>query len=170
MFGPVLKLERETRLCYSTSTSFRIMCFSSGAILLYIILKEAEQPFDLNSNLVGLSITLICFVSAMYLERSVFDKESNKFEKHFGLFFLYSRLSRPLNSLESVSLKEFNSNSSEANDGKPSMMSRKYASLTIVTANKEIYKIDIAKSSGTKELLKTAEEISKFCEIPLETN
>ena len=170
MFGPVLKLERETRLCYSTSTSFRIMCFSSGAMLLYLILKEAEQPFDLNSNLVGLSITLICFVSAMYLERSVFDKESNKFEKHFGLFFIYSRLSRPLNSLESVSLKEFNSNSSEANDGKPAMMSRKYASLTVVTENKEIIKIDMAKSSGTKELLKTAEEISKFCEIQLVNN
>ena len=170
MFGPVLKLERETRLCYSTSTSFRIMCFSSGAMLLYLILKEAEQPFDLNSNLVALSITLICFVSAMYLERSVFDKESNKFEKHFGLFFIYSRLSRPLNSLESVSLKEFNSNSSEANDGKPAMMSRKYASLTVVTANKEIIKIDMAKSSGTKELLKTAEEISKFCEIQLVNN
>ena len=146
------------------------MCFSSGAMLLYLILKEAEQPFDLNSNLVGLSITLICFVSAMYLERSVFDKESNKFEKHFGLFFIYSRLSRPLNSLESVSLKEFNSNSSEANDGKPAMMSRKYASLTVVTENKEIIKIDMAKSSGTKELLKTAEEISKFCEIQLVNN
>ena len=105
----------------------------------------------------------------MYLERTIFDKESNQFEKHFGLLFIYSRLSRPLNSLETVSLKEFNSNTSEANDGKPSMMSRKYASLTIVTANKEIYKIDIAKNSGTKELLKTAEEISKFCEIPLET-
>ena len=170
MFGPVLKLERETRLCYSTSTSFRIMCFSSGAMLLYLILKEAEQPFDLNSNLVGLSITLICFVSAMYLERSVFDKESNKFEKLFGQFFIYCSLSRPLNSLESVSLKEFNSNSSEANDGKPAMMSRKYAALTVVTANKEIIKIDMAKSSGTKELLKTAEEISKFCEIQLVNN
>ena len=167
MFGPVLKKEGETRLCYSTSTSFRVLCFSSGVILLYIILKEAEQPFDLNSNLFGLSITLICLVSAMYLERSVFDKELNQFEKHFGLLFIYSRFSRPLNSLESVSLKEFNSNSSEANDGKPSMMSRKYASLTIVTANKEIFKIDMAKSSGTKEILKTAEKISKFCEIPL---
>jgi hypothetical protein len=30
-------------------------------------------------------------------------------------------------------------------------------SLTIVTANKEIFKIDMAKNSGTKELLKTAE-------------
>ena len=170
MFGPVLKLERETRLCYSTSTSFRIICFSSGAILLYIILKEAEQPFELSSNLVGLSIALICLVSAMYLERSVFDKELNKFEKHFGLLFIFSRLSRPLNSLKSVSLKEFKSNSNEANDGKTSMMSRKYASLTVVTANKEIIKIDMAKSSGTKELLKTAEEISKFCEIPLDYN
>ena len=167
MFGSVLKKEGETRLCYSTSTAFRVLCFSSGVILLYIILKEAEQPFDFNSNLVGLSITLICLVSAMYLERSVFDKESNQFEKHFGLLFIYSRLSRPLNSLESVSLKEFNSNSSEANDGKTYMMSRKYASLTVVTANKEIITIDTAKSSGTKELLKTAEEISKFCEIPL---
>ena len=168
MFGPVLKQEGETRLCYTTLTSFRIMCFSSGAILLYIILKEAEQPFDFNSNLVGLSITLICLVSAMYLERSVFDKELNQFEKHFGLLFIYSRLSRPLNSLKSVSLKEFKSNSSESNDEKTSMMSRKYASLTVVTANKEIITIDTAKSSGTKELLKTAEEISKFCEIPLE--
>ena len=167
MFGPVLKKEGETRLCYSTSTSFRVLCFSSGVILLYIILKEAEQPFDFNSNLVGLSITLICLVSAMYLERSVFDKESNQFEKHFGLLFIYSRLSRPLNSLECISLNEFNSNSSEANDGKTYMMSRKYASLTVVTANKEIIKIDMAKSSGTKEILKTAEEISKFCEIPL---
>ena len=167
MFGSVLKKEGETRLCYSTSTSFRVLCFSSGVILLYIILKEAEQPFDLNSNLFGLSITLICLVSAMYLERSVFDKELNKFEKHFGLLFIYSRLSRPLNSLECISLNEFNSNSSEANDGKTYMMSRKYASLTVVTANKEIIKIDMAKSSGTKEILKTAEEISKFCEIPL---
>ena len=106
----------------------------------------------------------------MYLERSVFDKELNKFEKHFGLLFIFSRLSRPLNSLKSVSLKEFKSNSNEANDGKTSMMSRKYASLTVVTANKEIIKIDMAKSSGTKELLKTAEEISKFCEIPLDYN
>ena len=169
MFGPVLNQEGETRLCYTTSTSFRVLCFSSGVILLYIILKEAQESFNFSENLIGLSLTLICFVSGMYLERTIFDKESNQFEKHFGLLFIYSRLSRPLSSLESVSLKEFNSNSSEANDGKPSMMSRKYASLTIVTANKEIYKIDIAKNSGTKELLKTAEEISKFCEIPLET-
>ena len=167
MFGPVLKKEGETRLCYSTSTSFRVLCFSSGVILLYIILKEAEQPFNFNENLIGLSITLICFVSAMYLERLVFDKESNQFEKHFGLLFGYFRLARPLDSLECISLNEFNGNSSGANKIKPSILSRNYASLTIVTANKEIFKIDMAKSSGTKELLKTAEEISKFCEIPL---
>ena len=167
MFGPVLKKEGTTRLCYSTSTAFRVLCFSSGVILLYIILKEAEQPFDFNENLIGLSITLICLVSAMYLERLVFDKESNQFEKHFGLLFIYSKLARPLDSLECISLNEFNSNSSGTNKIKPSILSRKYASLTIVTANKEIFKIDMAKSSGTKEILKTAEEISKFCEIPL---
>ena len=170
MLGPVLKKKGENRLCYSTSTAFRAMCFSSGIIILYILLIGAEKPFNFKENLIALTLSLICLISALFLERIVFDKESNQFEKHLGLLFIYSRLARPLDSLECISLKEFNGNSSGVNEIKPSILSRNYASITIVTANKEIFKIDMAKNSETKKFLKTAEEISKFCDIPLVKN
>ena len=169
MFGPVLKKEGETRICYSTSTSFRFLCISCGFILTYLILKEANPSFILHENIYGLSISLIFILSALYLERTVFDKKSNQFEKHFGLLFLYSKLVRPLDSIECISLNEFNSKRVHSNEFKPSFFSRNYVTLTIITSDKEIFKIDMAKNSATKELLKTAEEISNFCSIPLET-
>ena len=170
MFGPVLKKETEFRLVYSTSLSFRVLCLSSGIILLLIILSGVQGPFYFDEHLIALSISGICLVSALYLERWIFDKESNLFERHFGLLFLYSKLKRPLDRLECVLLYEMNRDSSQSDTPKYSMLTRRSASLSIRSANNEVFKLDRVNGSGVKELSKTAEDLSRFCEIPLKTN
>ena len=160
MLGPVLKKETDARLVYSTSIGFRILCLSSGIALLLIVLSGVQGSFHFGEHLIGLSLSGICLVSALYLERWVFDKESNLFERHCGLLFLFSRLQRPLDGLECVVLREMNSHTSHT--ARSFRLSRRSASLSIQSANNEIFKLDRVNGSRVKELNDTAEELSEF--------
>ena len=170
MFGTVLKKETETRLVYSTSLSFRVLCLSGGVVLLLIILSGVQGTFHLDENLIGLSLSGICLISALYLERWIFDKETNLFERHWGLLFFFTRLQRPLDSLEGVLLNELNTDSSQSDNKRYSMLSLRSATLSIQSANSEIFNLDRVKGSGVKEMNNTAEELSDFCGIPLKRN
>ena len=167
MFGPVLKPEGEQRLVYSTSTGFRGVCLGSGIILLLIVLGEADGMISFRENLIALSISGLCLISAMFQERWIFDRESNVFERHLGTVFLYSRLKRRLDSLKCVSINEFAKDSSASNDNRRLILTRRTVSLSVLGENNEIHKLDMAKGSGINELVKTAQELSSFCDIPL---
>ena len=103
----------------------------------------------------------------MFQERWIFDRESNVFERHLGTVFLYSRLKRRLDSLKCVSINEFAKDSSASNDNRRLILTRRTVSLSVLGENNEIHKLDMAKGFGINELVKTAQELSSFCDIPL---
>ena len=171
MFGPVLKNEGEQKMVYSTSSAFRIVFLGSAILLFAIVVGEVEGPIFVRHNALALSLCAICLAAALYLERWVFDKESNVFERHIGLIFFFSRRQKPLDSLKCVSLDEFPPGISQAKGKRGGMMlNRKAASLSIEAEGESFHKLDMAKGSGIKELRKTAEALSSFCSIPLEDN
>ncbi len=170
MLGPVLNKETDTRLVYSTSIGFRILCLSSGIALLLVVLSGVQGSFHFGEHLIGLSLSGICLASALYLERWVFDKECNLFERHCGLLFLFSKLQRPLDGLECVVLREMNRDASQSDAARSTPLSRRSASLSIQSANNEIFKLDRVNGSSVKTLGDTAEVLSEFCGIPLKMN
>ena len=169
MFGPVLNAEGEERMVYATSNGFRIVFFGSAALLFAILMGEVDGPIFIRENFLALALCAICLVSSMYLERWVFDKENNLFERHVGLIFLYSRKQKPLDSLTRISIDEFPPGINQTR-GKRSgfLLGRKAASLAIEAEDNAIHKLDMAKGSGIKELRKTAVALSEFCDIPLD--
>jgi hypothetical protein len=169
MFGPVLNTEGEERMVYATSNGFRIIFFGSAVLLFAIIVGEVDGAVFVRDNFLALSLCLICLIASMYLERWIFDKETNLFERHVGFIFFYSRKQNPLNSLKRISLDEFPRGISQTRGKRGGLLvGRKAASLAIETEDNAIHKLDMAKGSGIKELRKTAQTLSDFCAIPLE--
>ena len=169
MFGPVLNAEGEEKMVYATSNGFRIVFFGSAVLLFAILMGEVDGPIFVSDNFLALGLCAICLVSSMYLERWVFDKETNLFERHVGVIFLYSKKKKPLDSLKRISIDEFPRGISQTQGKRGGiLLGRKAASLAIEAEGNAFHKLDMAKGSGIKELRKTAQALSEFCDIPLE--
>ena len=86
MFNPVLREVSERRMVYSTSIGFRVV-FAAIAVFLII---TARQP-----NVIVIIFLALSVFGALYLERWVFDKDANLFEKNVGILFLHTRKKLP---------------------------------------------------------------------------
>ena len=106
MFNPVLRSRGENRLVFSTSIGFRIVFFATALVIILSIASVSEGSFFKRLNFVAVLIIGVCLFAALYLERWVFDREHNVFEKNVGIIFLYSRKRQPLDSLQKVVLHE----------------------------------------------------------------
>ena len=69
-----------------------------------------------------------------------------------------------------ILLNELNTDSSKSDNKRYSMLSLRSTTLSIQSANSEIFNLDRVKGSGVKEMNNTAEELSDFCGIPLKRN
>ena len=167
MFNPKLKQYGENKLVYTTPLSFRIVFLAIAVFIIFSVISAAEGPLLARFNGVSLIIILICVFASLYLERWVFDKTTNTFEKNLGVLFYYSRKIIPLDALSKVVLYEPGVKSVE----RPKyarFMVRKAALVALLDQNGNLYKLDMLKGSSVTQAKKIAESLSMFCEIPLE--
>lgn len=158
MFNPVLREVSERRLVYSTSVAFRVVF----AVIAVFLIVSVRQP----NVIVVIFLTLSVF-GALYLERWVFDKERNLFEKNVGLLFLHTRKRLPLDRLQRVVLREVG----PAHHERPRMVraiSRAAAILSVVDRDGKSYGLDMVKGSSMQETRNSAVKLARFCGIPFE--
>ena len=158
MFNPVLRKVSERRLVYSTSLGFRLV-FAAIAVFLIVSIR---QP-----NVVVFIFLALSLFGALYLERWVFDKDANLFEKNVGVLFLHTRKKVPLDRLERVELREVG----PAHHERPRMMraiSRAAAILSVVDRDGTTYGLDMVKGASLKEIRDSAAKLARFCNVPFE--
>ena len=158
MFNPVLRKVTDRRLVYSTSLGFRIV-FAAIAIFLIVSMR---QP-----NVVVIIFLALSLFGALYLERWVFDKDANVFEKNVGLLFLHTRKKLPLDRLQRVVLREVG----PAHHERPRMVraiSRATAILSVLDRDGKSYGLDMVKGASLREIRDSAAKLAEFCDIPFE--
>ena len=158
MFNPVMRQVSERRLVYSTSIGFRVV-FAAIAVFLIVSMR---QP-----NVVVIIFLALSVFGALYLERWVFDKDSNLFEKNVGLLFLHTRKKLPLDRLQRVVLREVG----PAHHERPRMVravSRATAILSVVDRDDNTYGLDMVKGASLREIRNSAARLAEFCDIPFE--
>ena len=145
-------------MVYSTSSGFRLV-FAAIALVLVV---SVRQP-----SVVVMVFLVLSVFGALYLERWIFDKEANLFEKNVGILFLHTRKQLPLDRLERVVLREVGPSHRE----RPRMvraMSRAAAIFSVVDHDGTSYGLDMVKGASLKEIRSSAEKLAKFCEIPFD--
>ena len=145
-------------MVYSTSIGFRIV-FAAIAIFLIVSMR---QP-----NVVVIIFLALSLFGALYLERWVFDKDANVFEKNVGLLFLHTRKKLPLDRLQRVVLREVG----PAHHERPRMVravSRATAILSVVDRDGKSYGLDMVKGASLREIRDSAAKLAEFCDIPFE--
>lgn len=146
-------------MMYSTSSGFRIVF---ALIAGFLVFSSQGQPGVILIILIALSL-----LGALYLERWVFDKDANLFEKNVGLLFLHTRKRQPLNHLTKIVLREVGPSYQD----RPRMMkavSRQAAILAIVDQSGTNHGLDMIKGSSLREARDSAQKLAKFCDIPFE--
>ena len=159
MFNPVFKEVSDGRMVYSTSSGFRIVFAIIAGFLMF---SSQGQPGVILIILIALSAG-----GALYLERWVFDRNANLFEKNVGLLFLHTRKKQPLDHLEKVVLREVG----PAYQDRPRMMkavSRQAAILSIVDRSGTSHGLDMIKGSSLREARDSAQKLAEFCDIPFD--
>ena len=145
-------------MVYSTSIGFRIVF----AVIAVFLMVSMRQP-----NVVVIIFLALSVFGALYLERWVFDKKSNVFEKNVGLLFLHTRKKLPLDRLQRVVLREVG----PAHHERPRMVraiSRATAILSVVDRDGTSYGLDMVKGASLREIRDSAAKLAEFCDIPFE--
>ena len=145
--------------CTPRRPGFRIVF---AIIAGFLIFSSQGRPGIILIILIALSA-----LGALYLERWVFDKENNLFEKNVGLLFLHSRNRQPLDQLDKVVLREVG----PAYQDRPRMMkavSRQAAILSIIDGTGTNHGLDMIKGSSLREARDTAQKLATFCDIPFD--
>jgi hypothetical protein len=169
LFSPVLREQGTTRMVYSTSVGFRIVFLVVALVILLSIASVPDGPFLSRLNAFSLIVIAICLFAALYVERWVFDKKSNLFEKDVGILVLYRRKKAPLDSLQKVVLRETGGGPVE----RPrlvGLVSRRIAMLSLVDRDSRVFRLETAKGGSVRELRRSAERLCSFCGSPLESD
>lgn len=158
MFSPVLREVSERRMVYSTSIGFRVV-FAAIAVFLIATMR---QP-----NVLAVTFLALSVFGALYLERWIFDKDANLFEKNVGVLFLHTRKRLPLDRLQRVVLREVG----PAHHERPRMVraiSRASAILSVVDRDGTTYGLDMVKGASLPQTRNSAAKLAAFCDIPFE--
>jgi hypothetical protein len=172
----VLRSEGDDRLLLVISTGFRMVFLAIGVIILAALVSTASTPIFHRANTVPLILCAICFLASLYLERWIFDRKLNLFEKQVGLLFLYGRKKQNLDELSRVLLYQFRKGyakppkeEQEREQGpfrRRGLLSRTYITLGVEDSHGKILKLDIAKGAHLTEMRKNGGRIAEFCGIP----
>jgi hypothetical protein len=168
LFNAVLRERGPQRLVYSTSAVARIVLLATILVIVLGVASVPEGPFLSRFNALSLALIAVCLFGVLYDERWVFDKTSNLFEKDVGIVFLHLRKTAPLDTLQKIVLYE----AGWGTDDGPKLAgltSRRIAILSVVDRNSRIFKLETARGGSVRELRRSAERLSAFCAIPLES-
>jgi hypothetical protein len=168
LFSAVLREQGSQRMVYTTSMGTRIVFLVTLLVVILSIASVPEGSFLSRFNAFSLALIAVCLFGALYVQRWVFDKKSNLFEKNVGILFLYRREKEPLDSLQKIVFHE----ASGGTDESPRLVgltSRRIAILSVVDRDSRAFKLDSARGGSVRELRRSAERLCSFCAIPLES-
>lgn len=166
----VLRDKEKHRIVYSTSIGFRMVFLAIALLILLPLLTFSDGSLFNRANIVALALCAICLLASMFLERWIFDKESNLFEKNVGLLLYYRRMRKPLNTLRKVIISE-SRRSVDVKTRTASPVSRRTVALYLQDRDGRVYQLDLVRGfGGAEKIRRTAARLSDFCGIPLEDN
>ena len=169
MFSPVLRARGTDRMVYSTSIGVRLVFLGTLLVVILSIASVPEGTFLSRLNWFSVLIVALCVLGILYLDRWVFDKKSNFFEKQTGILFLYRRKRAPLDVLQKVVLHETGTGQEDGSRVPGvGLTSRKIAVLTVVDKEERAFRLDTARGSAVRDLHRSAERLCAFCALPLE--
>jgi hypothetical protein len=165
--NPVLRQQGTDRMVYATSVTFRVVFAVIALAIILSIAAVAEGPFLARLNALSLVLIGLCLFAALSLQRWTFDKTTNRFEKHVGLLFLYSRRRRPLGALQRIVLRGYGV---APRSGRLAWIraSGRTVAMSLVDEDGSAYLLDMTRGGSARQMRKTAERLSEFCGIPLE--
>jgi len=172
----VLKAQGQERIVLVISTGFRLIFLSIAVIILAALVMTSSPPLFHNANIFPLSLCGICLLASLYLERWIFDRGLNLFERNVGLMFLFKRRQQSLDELRRVLLSQYqqgyerSANLREPHGSgsrKRRMFSRVFVTLGVEDEQARIYKLDVASAVHIGDIRKNARAIADFCGIPL---
>ncbi len=169
MFSPVLREQGKDRLVYATSVGFRVVFSVTALVIILSIAAVSGGSFFSRLNIFSLIIVAVCLFAALYLERWVFDRSANLFEKDVGILFVYARKKAPLDALSKVVLQ----GPVVRQEDTPALLrwtSRKTVMLSVVGRDARVYRLDMLSGGSARDVRRSAERLSVFCAIPLEDN
>ena len=173
----VLKAQSKERIALVISSGFRLIFVSIGIVIIAALIMTSTLPFFHRSNVVPLLFCFVCILASLYLERWIFDRRLNIFERQTGLVFLFKRQRQALDSLRRVLLSQYQrgyigSERGLAGTGKEpkrrGAFSRMFVTLSVEDDQAIIHRLDIARAVHLGEIRKNARGIADFCGIPLE--
>ena len=173
----VLKAQGEERIVLVISTGFRLIFLSIAAIIFAALIMTSSPSLFHHANIFPLFLCGICLLASLYLERWIFDRRLNLFERNVGLMFLFKRRPQSLDGLRRVLLSQYqrgyvrSENVREppgSGSRKRRMFSRVFVTLGVEDEQARIYRLDIASAVHLGEMRKNARGIADFCRIPLE--
>ena len=168
LFSAVLREQGTQRMVYSSPVAVRIVLVATILVIVLGVASVPEGPFLSRFNAFSLALIAICLFGVLYLDRWVFDKRSNLFERDVGILFLYGRQKAPLDALQKVVLHQAGAGADDSpNPG--GLPARRIAVLSVVDRDSRIFKLDTARGGSVRGLRRSAERLSSFCEIPLES-
>ena len=167
LFSAVLREQGNERMVYTTSIGTRIVFLVTLLVIVLSIASVPEGSFFSRFNAFSLVVIAICLFGILYVQRWVFDKKSNLFERDEGIIFLYRRKRAPLDALQKVLFREAAGGADEG--PKLGMTSRRIAVLSVVDRDSRAFKLDTARGGSVRELRRSAERLCAFCAIPLES-
>jgi hypothetical protein len=159
------------------SSGFRLIFSGIGIIILFALLSTSSLPLFHRTNTFPLLLCLICILASLYLERWIFDRSLDLFERHVGLVFLFRRRQQPLSDLRRVLLSRYQRGymRQETDTGalgrsfkRRRALSRAFVTLGVEDTKAKMHRLDIARAVHLGEIRKTARGIADFCGIPLE--
>jgi hypothetical protein len=168
LFSAVLREQGAQRMVYSSPVGVRIVLLATILVIVLGVASVPEGPFFSRFNTFSLVLIAICLFGVLYMERWVFDKRSNLFEKQVGTIFFYKRKKAPLDTLQKVVLHQAGGGAEEGTT-LAALASRRIAILAVVDRDSRMFKLDTARGGSVRELQRSAERLSSFCAIPLES-
>lgn len=167
MFGPVLRQQGTDRMVYTTPVWLRVIFAAIALAIILSIATIAEGPFFARFTAFSLVLIGLCLFATLYLQRWTFDRTGNRFEKHVGLLFVFSRRQRPLGALRKVVLHGYGARP-QGGSRSWAWAPRRTVVLSLVDEDGISYLLDIARGGSVRPMRRTAERLSAFCAIPLE--
>lgn len=172
----VLKAQGEERIILVISTGFRLIFLAIAVIIYFALVTTSSLPLFHRTNVFPLILCGICFLASLYLERWIFDRRLNLFERNVGLMFFFKRRRQSLDELRRVLLSQYQrgyvkSTTPRERFGSGSrkrrMFSRVFVTLGVEDDQARIHRLDIASAVHLGEMRKNARGIADFCRIPL---
>lgn len=168
MLRPVLRIHND-RLIISTPIGFRIVFAAIALVLMIGVLWFSNgRPF-VGARALTFIMFGVCFSAALFLERWIFDRSHNRFERNFGLVFFYVRRTVSLDSIEAVDLRHLHT-SVPFGRLSPTESMRQTAVLSVVENQGRRYVLDVARGYSIAKTIDVAQRLSAFCGIPLQSS